>query len=177
MHVLRVYIGRITQTQNRQAADAMPSAKAKLNVPMVELRITMMNVNTMLNTHPEQIRMDMNVISECIEACFECAFTCTSCADACLNEVSSENLTQCIRLNLDCSDICAATGRVVGRLTHPHLSVISMQLQACAKACQVCAHECNKHAHHHEHCRICAEACQRCENACQSLVESLALNA
>lgn len=136
-----------------------------------------MNVSSMLNTHPEKLTIDMRVVAECVSACFECSFTCNSCADACLDEESPQELIQCIRLNMDCSDICAATGRVIGRLTHPHLTVVSMQLQACVKACQACAHECEKHAHHHEHCRICADACQRCEQACQSLLETLALNA
>jgi hypothetical protein len=80
------------------------------------------------------------------------------------------DLRRCIRLNLDCAEICAATGAVLSRQTMPDTSLIRAQLAACAEACRVCAEECERHAEMHEHCRVCAECCRRCEKACRALV-------
>ena len=91
------------------------------------------------------------------------------CADDCLGEESVQELTACIRLNLDCADICATTGRVVSRQTGYDAEVTSAVLRACIEACRSCADECEIHAAHAmEHCKICAEECRRCEQACQS---------
>ena len=49
------------------------------------------------------------VSSECVD----CAATCTSCADADLGEGDVQELVRCIRLCLDCADVCDATGRIV----------------------------------------------------------------
>jgi hypothetical protein len=37
------------------------------------------------------------------------------CADACLGEQDVQMLVCCIRLNLDCADVCATTGRLLAR--------------------------------------------------------------
>lgn len=133
-----------------------------------------MNISPMVQTHPLPAPTDMHIFTECIDACFECAYTCNSCADACLGEDNVQELIQCIRLNMDCADICAATGRTVSRMTEPQMEVIRAQVQACAEVCRLCAEECARHAQHHEHCRVCAEACRRCEQACHQLLDNLA---
>ncbi len=102
-----------------------------------------------------------------------CALTCTSCADACLAEEQVQELVRCIRLNLDCADVCNATGSVLTRQTSPDPGLARNMLEACAEACRVCAQECERHARHHEHCRVCAEACRRCEQVCQDLRSSI----
>ena len=72
------------------------------------------HVSSMLETYPKDLGgIDTQKLAECIEACFECAQTCTACADACLAEDMVAELTQCIRLNLDCADLCETTGRVL----------------------------------------------------------------
>lgn len=85
-----------------------------------------------------------------------------------------QQLTLCIRLNLDCADVCAATGSVATRRTGSNEEVIRLMLQACAAACRVCGEECERHAAHHEHCRVCAQSCRRCEQACQEALRSMA---
>jgi hypothetical protein len=40
---------------------------------------------------------------------------CTGCSDACLAEPDVAELVRCIRLCLDCSDLCAVTARIVTR--------------------------------------------------------------
>lgn len=131
-----------------------------------------MHAQDMIRTHPRQNTMpvDQEALRECIEACFDCDLTCTMCADACLGEDMVAELVACIRLNLDCADVCSATGHLLSRQTTPNWDVLRAQLEACVAACQACAAECEKHAGMHEHCRVCAEACRRCEEACRSLL-------
>jgi hypothetical protein len=98
---------------------------------------------------------------------------CTACADACLGEKMVSDLTTCIRTNLDCADICEATGRVLSRQTGTNADTARAMLEACAQACRTCGDECGQHASMHEHCRVCAESCRRCEQACRDLLETL----
>jgi hypothetical protein len=84
-----------------------------------------------------------------------------------------KDLRQCIRLDLDCADICAVTGAIATRRTGSNEDLIRRVLQACELACRVCAEECERHARQHQHCRVCAEACRRCERACQDALRSV----
>jgi hypothetical protein len=129
----------------------------------------------MLDTHPRDVKVDKTRLARCIEACSQCAQACTACADACLGEQEEvESLIRCIRLDLDCADICAATGRVVSRRTEYDPSVTRPQIEACLAACKRCGDECERHATRGmEHCRICAERCRACEQACTELLESI----
>ncbi|CUT13503.1 Ferredoxin [Bradyrhizobium sp.] len=126
-----------------------------------------MHAQEMISTHPQVGGKTNGALIRCIEECYSCAQTCTSCADACLAEDNVKSLTQCIRLNLDCADICDITGRISSRRTGSDEEVIRRMLDTCAAACRLCAEECEKHAKMHEHCRICAESCRRCMNACE----------
>jgi hypothetical protein len=129
----------------------------------------MHHVTKMLETHPQATANE--ALARCIEQCFACALSCTSCADACLAEEQVQELVRCIRLNLDCADVCDATGRVLTRQTSTELRLARSMLDACVQACRICAEECERHAPHHEHCRVC-EACRRCEQACEELRSS-----
>ncbi len=132
-----------------------------------------MRVEQMIAAHP-RARGEVNVaLARCIEACFDCAQTCGSCADACLGEEQMADLVRSIRLNLDCSDICLATGLVADRRSGGDVSVIQAQLEACRLTCARCADECVRHAEMHEHCRICAEVCRDCEAAGASAMQGL----
>jgi hypothetical protein len=82
-------------------------------------------------------------------------------------------LTKCIRSNLDCADVCDATGRALSRHTGYDGNLTRAILEACAAACKVCGDECAEHAEMHNHCRVCAESCRRCEAACRTLIDSL----
>jgi hypothetical protein len=127
----------------------------------------------MLESHPWPGNVDRDVLARCIEACFECTETCTSCADACLSEKDMiEELRKCIRLDLDCADICQTTARVLIRQTEYDAPLTKAQLQACREACATCAEECERHSEM-GHCRICAEACRRCQEACDALLSAM----
>ena len=129
-------------------------------------------VRAMYRTHPDH-PPHSDIMSQCIDACFTCVETCNSCADACLSEKSVANLVNCIRLNLDCADICAATGALASRRAGSNRELLRSAIETCALACHVCAEECERHASRHEHCRVCAQECRRCEEACRAAVRSV----
>lgn len=66
-------------------------------------------------------------------------------------------LVRCIRLNLDCADVCATTANLLSRQTQFEPALARAGVQACAEACRVCGEECERHGEHMEHCRVCAE--------------------
>ncbi len=131
-----------------------------------------MPVAEMLRTHPSPTPTAA-ALADVIGALTECAQACTSCADACLGEETVQELVRCIRLNLDCADVCETTGRVLTRQTAFDAQLARQMLETCAQACRVCGDECERHAEHHEHCRVCAEACRRCEQACNDVVSTI----
>jgi hypothetical protein len=132
-----------------------------------------MQAREMISTHPAMRGKTNDVLIKSIEECYSCAQTCTSCADACLAEKMVDELKQCIRLNLDCADICHVTGRIATRRTGSDEEAIRRMLEACVTVCRLCGDECERHGHHHEHCRICADACKRCMQACLDAVRSM----
>lgn len=131
----------------------------------------MQHVQEMLETHPRA--SGQPGLADCVTACHDCSFACTACADACLAESMVAELVHCIRLNLDCADVCAATGNMLTRQTEPSAELLHRQLEACVLACRLCAEECEAHADAHEHCRVCAEACRACERTCQEMLQAV----
>lgn len=128
----------------------------------------------MLNAYPRDLGgVDLRTLEVCIDACFECAQVCTACADACLSEKMVGDLATCIRTNLDCADICGATGRVLSRHTSYDAQITRTILKACVQACQSCGDVCGEHAAMHDHCQVCAESCRNCEQRCRELLSSL----
>jgi hypothetical protein len=127
----------------------------------------------MLDTYPRDFNLDAGVLASTIDALSDCAQACTACADDCLSEQNVAELIKCIRLNLDCADVCTATLRVLSRQTEYDANLTRPQLRACVAACKSCGDECQRHAGMHEHCRVCAEACRRCEQACNELLAAM----
>ena len=111
-------------------------------------------------------------LSRAISATARCAALCSSCADACLGEDLLGDLVACIRANLDCADICAATTAVLSR-TGTGKPASALLLRSCIAACRESALLCEQHAALHQHCRICAEACRRCAKACEDVLAGL----
>jgi hypothetical protein len=132
----------------------------------------MPTATAMLRSHPHP-HPEMDPILRCAHACFTCMQACGICADACLSEANVAKLTACIRLDLDCADICSATGQILQRLGRTRPQPLQAMLAACAEACRTCAEECRKHATMHDHCRICAEACEACYAACEDMMKSM----
>ena len=80
--------------------------------------------------------IDKAKLAECIQACFECAQACTACADACLKEDMVAELTRCVRTNLDCVDICVATGKILSRHDSYDAGTTRAVIEACRTACR-----------------------------------------
>jgi len=131
-------------------------------------------LSKMLSAHPHPAGSNGDEARACIEACAECTQACTVCADACLAEDDVQPLVNCIRLNLDCADVCHVTGQLMTRPSHRDAPALRSQLEACVEICRACADECESHARRGlEHCRICAEACRKCAEACERMATAL----
>ena len=126
-----------------------------------------MGLADVLADHPAKDTFDLAEINRAVQACFECAAGCTACADACLAEEHVANLRRCIKLDLICAEICAATGRILSG-PGPGGDAWRHLVEACAKACAEAAQECA--SHDDSHCQRCAELCRECERACQQLL-------
>jgi Domain of Unknown Function (DUF326) len=127
----------------------------------------------MLSSYPRTFNRDAGVLAATIDALNECSQACTADADDDLVEQNLPELVKCIRLCLDCADVCAATINVTSRQTEYDPNVTRPLLEACAVICKSCGDECEHHAAMHEHCRVCAEACRRCEQACRDLLAAM----
>ena len=103
----------------------------------------------------------------------DCAQACTADADDDLSEHNVAELVKCIRLCLDCADICATTAGVASRQTDYDANVTRPLLEACIASCKSCGNECQRHAMVHAHCQVCEQACRRCEQACKQLIDAI----
>jgi len=133
---------------------------------------TATDVSELLATHPRASKVDREALALCIAECYDCACSCTICVDADLAEKQVADMRRCVRLCLDCADVCIATGRMVSRQTEYEPEAARVQVESCRQSCATCAEECGRHAQHHEHCTLCAETCRRCEAACDALLDA-----
>jgi len=100
---------------------------------------------------------------DCIDACNSCADSCDHCAAACLQEQDVAAMARCIRLDIDCAQICRLASGAMARGSDLAPQICGF----CAEICDACAEECARHAH--DHCKACAEACRRCAQACRRM--------
>ena len=125
----------------------------------------------MLDTYPVNVNVDADLLAATIDALGDCAQACTADTDADLSEQNLAEMVTCIRLCLDCTDICTAIVGVLSRPAERDLTATRLLVGACAAICQSCGDECERHAHM-PHCQIRAEACRRCERACRDLLDA-----
>ena len=128
----------------------------------------------MLDTFSRSVNVDLDVLAEAIDAMGDCAQSCTADNAADLGEHDLAEMVRCIRLCMDCADICIAAQAVTSRLVEYDPAVLRPLLESCAASCRSCGDECERHAAMHAHCRVCAQACRRCEQACRALLAALA---
>ena len=127
----------------------------------------------MLDTFSRTVTVDADVLAEAIDAMSDCAQACNADNAADLSEPNLADMVRCIRLCLDCTDICATTAGVTSRLVEYDPGVVRPLLESCLAICRSCGDECERHAAMHAHCRVCAQACRRCEQACLTLLDAL----
>jgi hypothetical protein len=133
----------------------------------------MYTVSELVKNHPSRAIGDQAALIKTIETTLVAAHACVSCADACIGEPDPRLLARCIRMTLDCADVCQATWRMLTRQQEPDIAMVARQLDLCAYACRRAAEECEKHAKTHAHCATCGEACRWCEKACDTLLAGL----
>jgi hypothetical protein len=119
------------------------------------------------------LNADAALLAATIDALSDCAQACAADTDADLSEQNLAEMVKCIRLCLDCTDVCTATLGVVSRQTHSNPAITRPLLEACVAVCKSCGDECARHAPHYEHCRVCEQACRRCEQACRELLAAM----
>ena len=101
---------------------------------------------------------EMANVQSCIAACPEALRACQACVAGDLRDGSID----CIPVNLDCADICAATLNALARGSAHHGDFCAL----CAHVCRACAAKCAQHAAMHKHCSECQAACERCAAEC-----------
>ena len=126
----------------------------------------------LLDSYQGTVNMDVALLAAAIDAINDCAQACIADTDADLGEQDVTEMVKCIRLCLDCVDVCTATAAVISRPADYDADVARPLLQACAAICKSCGDECERHAHM-QHCQVCAEACRRCEQACRELLDAI----
>jgi hypothetical protein len=112
-------------------------------------------------------------LAAAVDAIRDCAQACVADTDADLNEQNLAEMVKCIRLCLNCTDVCTATGGILSRLAEYDADTTRPLLESCVAICKSCGDECERHAPHYAHCRVCAEACRRSERACRDLLTAL----
>jgi hypothetical protein len=127
----------------------------------------------LLDTYPGTVGVDTGVLAAAIDALSDCAQACIADVDADLSEQNVTEMVTCVRLCLDCADVCTATIGVTSRRASYDASVTRPLLEACVAICKSCGDECGRHAQMHQHCRVCEQACRRCEQACRQLLATL----
>lgn len=100
---------------------------------------------------------------ELVQKIAACQHQCNHCFKSCLEEDQVKMMVDCIKLDRECSDICALTLQMVASESYFAKDMVLL----CINACQKCAQECEKHDN--DHCRECAAACRECEEACRKL--------
>lgn len=100
---------------------------------------------------------------ELLQTLHDCMVACNHCYDACLQEEDIQMMSQCIRSDRECADICAYLAQSITR-GNPFVSDLA---KVCTTICESCGTECKKH--NHDHCQKCAEACFKCANACRNI--------
>lgn len=98
---------------------------------------------------------------ECITACLECVKACHLCVAGDLKE--DHDMTQCIRLNIECAAICSATAKLMCMESEQAVALAKL----CAELCKKCERECSGHTT--QHCIDCAKACHTCASICTAL--------
>jgi hypothetical protein len=126
-----------------------------------------------LDTFSRTVNVDPDVLAAAIDAMNDCAQACTADNAADLSEHNLAEMVRCIRLGLDCTDVCNAAQAVTSRMVEYDPVVLRPLLESCVAICRSCGDECERHVAMHAHCRVCAGACRYCEQACRAQLDAL----
>jgi hypothetical protein len=104
----------------------------------------------------------------CIEACNVCADACDYCSSSCLQEDDVKMMAACVRLDMDCAEICRMAVAYMARDSRYAGDLCGL----CADVCEACGAECARHTQ--PYCQACAEACRRCAAECRRMASPFA---
>jgi hypothetical protein len=103
---------------------------------------------------------------ECIQACMRCELACLASAEACLGDEELQDLGRCVRLSLDCAEVCLATRTLVAGALLRAPRLVLAQLLVCARMCATCEAECGRLGLHSAQIGRAARACADCLTLC-----------
>ena len=69
----------------------------------------------LLDSYQGTVNVDVGLLAAAIGAISDCAQACAADTDADLGEQDLTEMVRCIRLCLDCTDVCTATAGVISR--------------------------------------------------------------
>jgi len=110
----------------------------------------------------------MEVYSELVESLKNCDAACKNCAISCVEEEDIEKMSNCIKLNLHCAEVCHLALSLVIRDSEYAESAVELCINICAES----ATECDEYEH--DQCLISAEACRRTAAHCRNYLEQAA---
>jgi hypothetical protein len=126
-----------------------------------------------MDDYSSNMIVDDALLTASIGALKECIDACATDSEDDLGEPGVGEMVKCIRLCLNCNDVCSATVGVLRRRSVNDANVSVPLVEACVAICRRCGEECERHAQMHAHCRACGEACRRCEQVCRELLDGL----
>jgi hypothetical protein len=94
---------------------------------------TMSYAKQMLDSYSRTFNVDNRVLAATIDALNDCAQACTADVDADLGGQDVAEMVKCIRLCMECADICAATVTVTSRLAEYDSKITKPLLEACGR--------------------------------------------
>jgi len=110
----------------------------------------------------------MDVYSELVDSLEKCDAACNNCAISSLDEDDRKPMSDCIKLSLECADVCHLALRLLARDSTHAVSTVKL----CMTICGECATECEKFEY--DQCRLSARACRRSEKQCSIYLEHVA---
>src|SRR5260370_7554865 len=112
----------------------------------------------MLETYPRDVNVDPGVLAATIDALNDCTQACAADADADLSEPNVAELVTCIRLCLECTDVCGATVGGDSRQAAYDATVVKPLLRPCVAPCKTSAHPSHRPPPTPEHSRLSPQA-------------------
>jgi hypothetical protein len=101
-----------------------------------------------------------------IQTITQCAKHCSSCAGTCLQEAAISEHADCIRICLECAEVCHSTTLLLVM----NSSFSDQALQLCRDICLACMKICSDIPE--EHCQQCATACKETAEQCEAVVQA-----
>lgn len=116
--------------------------------------------------------LDPALLDSGLAALAECHDACQRCADAWLaHSPLGPDALRCIRLIVDCGDLCAAAAEVLPEIENESIALVRSRLNASVVACERCVREAARHRAPHS--ATCVESCRHAAAAGRQVISLL----